>query len=140
MRSVVVVLPASMWAMMPILRVLSSGYSRATVRLRKRQLLGSGYLSSLCRRSNRRQTKTLSARLVTLGPGLCRKGFREQHGGRRLFHRVRARFLATASAALVLVYTSRCITVVFSPVERYPLRDLLERVARVRSAVTSDSE
>ena len=29
-RSVVVVLPASMWAMMPILRVLSSGYSRDT--------------------------------------------------------------------------------------------------------------
>src|SRR3954467_12673521 len=74
MRSVVVVLPASMWAMMPILRVLSSGYSRGTVRLRKRQLLGS-FLESLCRRSHRRQTKTLSAHLVTLGPSHCRKGF-----------------------------------------------------------------
>src|SRR5262245_33629188 len=31
MRSVVVVLPASMWAMIPMLRVLSSGYSRGTV-------------------------------------------------------------------------------------------------------------
>src|SRR3984957_13171516 len=31
MRSVVVVLPASMWAMMPMLRTLSRGYSRAVI-------------------------------------------------------------------------------------------------------------
>src|SRR2546429_8978257 len=30
MRSVVVVLPASMWAMIPMFRVLASGYSRMT--------------------------------------------------------------------------------------------------------------
>src|SRR4029077_14131641 len=33
MRSVVVVLPASMWAMMPMLRVRSSGYSRLAISL-----------------------------------------------------------------------------------------------------------
>jgi hypothetical protein len=42
MRSVVVVLPASMWAMMPMLRYFSSGVSRAIYGPEERRFCGAG--------------------------------------------------------------------------------------------------
>src|SRR5206468_12896673 len=56
MRSVAVVLPASMWAMIPMFRVFSSGYSRATTYLLLR------------RRADRPRRVTLGMQKTPSGP------------------------------------------------------------------------